>query len=153
MSETATRQVGIAAGVAVGLVLLVSGGSVWRAASPGAPPRALARPPMVHPPPKWGKPGVLESRTPIPTTAGEGWRVINQYSAHRVLLLEVETDHVGHALGIAEDVIGGVKDAYSEVLVYFHRPKRTRVLASARVQWTPKNGYQLIKYEELSPEP
>jgi hypothetical protein len=149
MSETAARQLGIAVAAALALGVTLAGMSLWRAASAGTPPRLPSRPLIVHAPPSWSEPSVTGSGTPIPTTTGEGWRVINQYSAHRILILEVETEHIGYALGIAEDVIDRVKDSYSEVLVYFHRPNRTRVLASARVQWTPKHGYRLLNYEEL----
>jgi hypothetical protein len=150
MSDTVRRQ----AGIAVAIALVLMGGaalaSVWRATTPGVPPRLPSRPLVINVPPVWAQPATVAGATPMPVTTGEGWRVINQYSAHRILIIEVETEHIGHALGIAEDVVDRVKDAYSEVLVYFHRPKRTRVLASARVQWTPRHGYRLLTYEDLS---
>ena len=131
------------------LVLMLAAGasSLYRASSAGPAPEPPPGPSLGYAPPLWTPRPELAEALPVPTTYGEGWRIVNQYSAHRVLIVEVQTDRIDQALSIAGEAIDGVKAAYSEVLVYFHRPQRKRVLASARVQWTPRHGYRLMNYE------
>jgi hypothetical protein len=85
----------------------------------------------------------------IQTIRGPGWQVIQQYSAHDVLIVKVRTDRIDAIAEISPNVIEGLKGLYDEVLVYFYRPHTIRILASARVQWTPAGGYEYINYEEL----
>lgn len=152
MSDAASRQLGIAAALMSVLIAGVAASSLWRASSEGPLPKLPRAPSLRYSSPVFAPRAEAAGALPVPATFGQGWRIINQYSAHRVLLVEVETQRIDHAVAIAEEAIGGVKESYSEVLVYFHRPKRSRVLASARVQWTPRHGYRLIDYEALDGE-
>jgi hypothetical protein len=114
---------------------------------PGHPP--LARGDAVGPENAGVEPGALEPRQPL---EGDGWRIIEQYSGHWVLIVKVETDRIDDAEAIAREIVEPLKEPYSEALVYFYRPGTTRVLASARVQWTPAGGYQAIDYEGMDPQ-
>ena len=77
----------------------------------------------------------------------EGWRVVEQLSAHHVLVLEVETERLNEARAIAQQLVRPVADRYSEVLIYFYRPGRRGTLAARRVQWTPRGDYVVVNYE------
>jgi hypothetical protein len=75
------------------------------------------------------------------------WTVTEHLSAHNVLIAQVETDYLGDALAIAQQLTEPVKEKYAEVLIYFHRPGRPDVLPPRRVQWTPQGGYVQMVYE------
>ncbi len=75
------------------------------------------------------------------------WSVTEHLSAHRVLIAHVETDHLGEAVAIAQQVVAPVQDQYAEVLLYFHRPGRPDAVAPRRVQWTRALGYVETRYE------
>jgi hypothetical protein len=69
------------------------------------------------------------------------WTVTEHLSAHRVLIAHVETDYLDEAVAITQQIAGSIKERYSEVLVYFHRPGRPDPLPPRRVQWTRAAGY------------
>ncbi|MGD9902391.1 MAG: hypothetical protein AB7U83_02890 [Vicinamibacterales bacterium] len=75
------------------------------------------------------------------------WTVTEQLAAGSVLVLQVETTHLDHALDIARELVEPVKPRYAEVMVYFHRPGRPATLPPRRVQWTPSQGYVETDYE------
>jgi hypothetical protein len=75
------------------------------------------------------------------------WTVTEHLSAHHVLIAQVETDYLGEAVAIAQQLIEPVKGQYAEVLIYFHRPGRPDTLPPCRVQWTLKNGYVETRFE------
>jgi hypothetical protein len=79
---------------------------------------------------------------------GPGWHLIDRLSGHYVLIVKVETDRIEEAEAIARELVEPVRASYVEVLVYFYRPATKRVLASARVQWTPQRGFVTINYEQ-----
>ena len=97
---------------------------------------------------------LIEAAVPADTVRGtyfppaEGWRVVEQLSAHHVLVLEVETGRLQEARAIAQQLVGPVADRYSEVLVYFYHPGQRGTLAARRVQWTPRGGYVLVNYDK-----
>lgn len=82
---------------------------------------------------------------PQPPRAGErypGWTVTSAYSAHHMMVVEVETDHVDMARQIAAQLVEPLKDRYDEVLVYIRRPNAPPGdLPARRIQWTPRGGY------------
>lgn len=75
------------------------------------------------------------------------WTVTEQFVAGSVLVLQVETMHVGEALAIARELVEPLKPRYTEVMVYFHRPGRPSTLPPRRVQWSPSRGYVETDYE------
>ena len=96
---------------------------------------------------------LIEAAVPADTVRGvyfppaEGWKVLDQLSAHHVLVLEVETERMGEVKAIAQQLVQPVADRYSEVLIYFYRPRQRGKLAARRVQWTPKRDYVVVNYE------
>jgi len=96
---------------------------------------------------------LIEAAVPADTVRGvyfppaEGWKVVDQLSAHHVLVLEVETERLGEARAIAQQLVAPVADRYSEVLIYYYRPGPRGPLAARRVQWTPKGDYVVVDYE------
>ena len=55
---------------------------------------------------------------PIVSTAGDGWRLVEQFSAHHALILKVETERLWAAKSITHELIEPVISSYNEVLVY-----------------------------------
>jgi len=96
---------------------------------------------------------LIEAAVPADTVRGvyfppaEGWKVVDQLSAHHVLVLEVETERLDEARAIAQQLVAPVADRYSEVLIYYYRPGQRGKLAARRVQWTPKGDYVVVDYE------
>jgi hypothetical protein len=85
---------------------------------------------------------------PIREETGQGWRVVNTTSAHRMLVVEVETRRVGEAVAIAQQIVAPVEERYDEVLVFFFDPRARPRRAGLRVQWTRAGGYRTL---DLSP--
>ena len=79
---------------------------------------------------------------------GLGWQVVDYLSAHRVLVVKVQTYRMDEAMDIAVELVGPLQDGYSEVLVYFHRPHEA--LAARRVQWLPTSGFVEIDFSDFS---
>ena len=75
------------------------------------------------------------------------WTVTERLVAGSVLVLQVETTHLGDALPIARELVEPLKPRYTEVMVYFHRPGRPATLPPRRVQWSPSRGYVETDYE------
>lgn len=84
-----------------------------------------------------------------PSMRGLGWQVVDHLSAHRVLVVKVQTYRMDEAMHIAVELIGPLLDGYSEVLVYFHRPHEA--LAARRVQWSPASGFVEIDFSDVGP--
>lgn len=101
---------------------------------------------------------LIEAVVPADTVRGvyfpsaEGWKVVDQLSAHHVLVLEVETERLDEARAIAQQLVGPVADRYSEVLIYYYRPGQRGKLAARRVQWTPRGDYVVVDYEGVRSE-
>jgi hypothetical protein len=67
------------------------------------------------------------------------WSVTHRVSAHRALVIEVETQHPEDAAEIARAIGDPERPRFTEILVYFHRPGQRDMLR--RVQWTRQHGY------------
>jgi len=105
--------------------------AIWALmATPPVPPSAAVRP---------GRPAMR----------GLAWQVADYLSAHRVLVVKVETYRMDEAMNIAAELVDPLQDGYSEVLVYFHYPHET--LAAKRVQWSPASGYVEIDFRDFGP--
>lgn len=91
----------------------------------------------------------VDSAAPLPPspppragTRFPGWTVTRSYSAHHMMVVEVETDIPETARQIAAQLVEPLKDRYDEILVYVRRPDaRQDDLAARRVQWTKRGGY------------
>jgi hypothetical protein len=129
----------------MGRLLAIVGGGVWLVAI-----AALAI--AVH----WSeKPRIVPPLTAVPTLLrelnavrakefkeGDAWAVRKVESAHHVLVVNVDADHVGNAQKIATEIVTPVLDrGFDEVLVYVWATHRHKQYADRRVQWTPKGGY------------
>jgi hypothetical protein len=75
------------------------------------------------------------------TNAWARWVITEQRSAHRVLIVHVETRLLDEAVAISQQIAEPVKDGYAEILIYFHRPGRPDTLPPRRVQWSRLRGY------------
>lgn len=75
------------------------------------------------------------------------WSVTEHLNAHNVIIAHVETDYLDEATAIARELTEPVKDRYSEVLIYFHRPGRPDALSPRRVQWSASAGYIETVYD------
>jgi hypothetical protein len=67
------------------------------------------------------------------------WTITRRVSAHRALMVEVDTIHLEEAEAIARQIAGPAQPRFTEILVFFHRPGRTEL--RRRVQWTREHGY------------
>jgi hypothetical protein len=129
----------------MGRLLAIIGGGVWLVVIASL---AIA----VH----WSdQPRVVAPLTAVPTLLrelnaqrakdfkeGEAWAVRKVTSAHHVLVVNVDADHVGNAQKIASEIVAPVRDrGFDEVLVYVWGMHRHKPYADRRVQWTPKGGY------------
>jgi hypothetical protein len=91
-------------------------------------------------------PGVqLASPPPQLPRAGQrypGWTITRAYSAHHMMVVEVQTDLEASAMNIAAQLVEPLQASYDEVLVYVRLPgQRSDDLAARRVQWTKRAGY------------
>ena len=70
------------------------------------------------------------------------WYVIKATSAHHVMVLDVETEHVDEAASIAAEIVDGARrSAYEEILIYVRMIGNGHGPAVRRVQWTPAGGF------------
>lgn len=76
---------------------------------------------------------------PRPGTRYPGGTVKRAYSAHHMMVVDVEAEHPSEALAIAREVVEPLRNSYDEVLVYTREPDAPD--AARRVQWTPRGGY------------
>ena len=94
---------------------------------PREPVRAAISPPT--PPPRAGE------RYP-------GWTVTRAYSAHHMMVVEVQTDLQANASSIAAQVVEPLRDRYDEVLIYVREPgQQSDDFPARRIQWTKRTGY------------
>ena len=82
-----------------------------------------------------------KNNTPRLAMTGSGWRLVEQFSAHYALILEVEAENLSDAKSIAQQLAEPVHDSYNEILVYFFPPDGQGGLPDRRVQWTKSTGY------------
>ncbi|MGE3276517.1 MAG: hypothetical protein AB7O67_15495 [Vicinamibacterales bacterium] len=77
------------------------------------------------------------------------WTITEQLSAHHVAIAHVETRHLDEAMSIAREIIEPMRvRAYTEIVIYFHRPGRPDPLPPIKIQWTPNGGYVTTDYRE-----
>jgi uncharacterized membrane protein len=69
------------------------------------------------------------------------WTITEQFAAHSVLVVQVETTTLGDALAIARAITAPLQSRYTEIMIYFHRPGRPDTLPPRRVQWSPDAGF------------
>ncbi len=74
---------------------------------------------------------------PVPWEA-PGWTVTHQVAANGVLVVEVQSEHLGDATGVASRIVALVGPRYSEVLLYVRLPGAS--VAARRVQWRARTG-------------
>ena len=90
------------------------------------------------------------SPLPPPPRAGErypGWTVTRAYSAHHMMVVEVQTDLQANASSIAAQVVEPLRDRYDEVLIYVREPgQRSDDFPARRIQWTKRTGYVELVY-------
>lgn len=67
------------------------------------------------------------------------WTITHRVSAHRALVVDVETPHPEEAAQIARAIGDPEQPRFTEILVFFHRPGHRDMLR--RVQWTREHGY------------
>ena len=90
------------------------------------------------------RPAVLPPPVPPPRAGAKfpGWTVTKAYSAHHMMVVEVETDMPETARQIAAQVVEPLKNRYDEVLIYVRTPNAPADdLPARRVQWTKRAGY------------
>jgi hypothetical protein len=76
-----------------------------------------------------------------------GWTVRRSFSAHHVMVVDVEADRPAEARRIAIQIVEPVRDRYEEVLIYVRKPGTMGELAARRIQWTPRHGYVEAIYD------
>jgi hypothetical protein len=124
----------LAAGVASLAVVILAAAGLYLRAGPALPEPA-PMPPAVP--------------QPIEPAPEQSWKVLGAMSAHRALVMEVETARPEEAADIAAEIVEPVLDReYEEILIYIHREGSTTGLAARRVQWTPGGGYVETLYED-----
>lgn len=120
----------VLSGLAIFIAIVVIGVEVYVRVLPDAAP----------PPP----PGV-SIVPPAPDPSAFGWRLTAAMSAHRALVLEVETARPGDALLIAQQLVPLYSDRFDEVLLFFFEPDVQPRRATLRVQWTRSHGYVTLE--------
>ncbi len=83
-----------------------------------------------------------------PSLVNEGWYVRNMATAHGAFVIEVEADDPDQTDTISRALIEPIKDDYAEILVYINRTDDDSDLPARRVQWTPRDGYVELVYDE-----
>jgi hypothetical protein len=122
--------------------------AVWLAAAAGIGVLGFAIYELKRTPPVQPKTITVEVMSPRQKfNPAARWTVTEHLSAHNVLIAQVETEHLGDAVSIAQQLTEPIKDKYTEVMIYFHRPGRPDTLPPRRVQWTPTTGYVETVYE------
>lgn len=84
----------------------------------------------------------------LPPASAFGWRLTAAMSAHRGLVLEVETTRPDDALVIARQLTDLYQDRFDEVLVFFFEPDANPRRATLRIQWTRAHGYRTLVLRE-----
>ena len=83
-----------------------------------------------------------------PSLVNEGWYVRNMATAHGAFVIEVEAEDPEQSETISRALIEPIKDDYAEILVYVNRMGDDSDLPARRVQWTPRDGYVELSYDQ-----
>ncbi len=83
-----------------------------------------------------------------PSLVNEGWYVRNMATAHGAFVIEVEAEDPEQTETISRALIEPIKDDYAEILVYVNRMGDDSDLPARRVQWTPRDGYVELSYDQ-----
>lgn len=86
-----------------------------------------------------------------PLLINDGWHIRNMATAHGAFVIEVEADDPSQAATIARALVEPTKDDYDEVLIYVNQRGGDSDLPDRRLQWTPRDGYVEIEYDQTSP--
>ncbi|MDA1091746.1 MAG: hypothetical protein O3A25_00540 [Acidobacteria bacterium] len=89
--------------------------------------------------------------TAEPMFVNEAWHIRNMATAHGAFVIEVEADDPSQAATIARALVEPIKDDYDEILVYVNQRGGDSDLPERRLQWTPRDGYVEIAYDQTSP--
>ena len=87
-----------------------------------------------------------------PSLVNEGWYVRNMATAHGAFVIEVEAEDPEQTETISRALIEPIKDDYAEILVYINRMGDDSDLPARRVQWTPRDGYVELSYDQPETE-
>lgn len=88
-----------------------------------------------------------------PSLVNEGWYVRNMATAHGAFVIEVEAEDPEQTGTISRALVEPIKDDYAEILVYVNRMGDDSDLPARRVQWTPRDGYVELTYDQPEPGP
>ncbi len=127
-----------AALVAVVGVCGAAGADTWVSLRPHEPARTFAAVPRAQ-----QLPAVRRSADPFTR-----WTITESFSAHGVVVLHVETRHLGDAAAIAREISAPLEERSAEILIYFHRPGRPDTLPPRRVQWSRAGGFIETNYAQ-----
>ena len=83
-----------------------------------------------------------------PSLVNEGWYVRNMATAHGAFVIEVEAEDPAQTEAISRALVEPIKDDYAEILVYINRMGDDSDLPARRVQWTPRDGYVELSYDQ-----
>ncbi len=89
--------------------------------------------------------------TAEPMLVNQAWHIRNMATAHGAFVIEVEADDPSQAATIARALVEPIKDDYDEILVYVNQRGADSDLPERRLQWTPRDGYVEIAYDQTSP--
>ena len=89
--------------------------------------------------------------TAEPMLVNQTWHIRNMATAHGAFVIEVEADDPSQAATIARALVEPIKDDYDEILVYVNQRGGDSDLPERRLQWTPRDGYVEIAYDQTSP--
>ena len=98
-------------------------------------------------PPEETKPGPELTFLPVLPLTNEEFQVVDMAAAHGALTIELEVAADADVDAIARRVVGPVQSRYAEILVYFYDRAQQSALPLQRVQWTPRDGYEMLSYQ------
>jgi hypothetical protein len=90
----------------------------------------------------------VPTRADEPLLVNERWHIRNMATAHGAFVIEVEAEDPSQAETIARTLVEPIKDDYDEVLVYVNQRGDDSDLPARRIQWTPREGYVEISYDQ-----
>ena len=76
----------------------------------------------------------------------------NMATAHGAFVIEVEAEDPEQTGTISRALVEPIKDDYAEILVYINRMGDDSDLPARRVQWTARDGYVELSYDQPETE-